>query len=149
MRNTSSRCETSSVRRSQESSRNTRPPLGGGGAANPRADASEVKSHDDVPPASTSASPPLVTQVAFTKATDADQRRDILGYVRFVVAGQLALDGIAVRRARGGRVFLAFPVRHDRTGRQHPLMRPIGDAARRDLEAQVLAALAHQLDSAP
>jgi hypothetical protein len=60
----------------------------------------------------------------------------LLGYVSCTVAG-LHLDGLTLRRTRGGRLAVSFPCRRDRRGRRHPIVRPRGKA----LEAAILAAL--------
>ena len=78
--------------------------------------------------------------VHFTRATDADVRDGLLGFVRFSI-GPLRVDGVTLRRTRGGRLALSSPCRRDRAGRYHALMRPVNARARRLLEAQVLHAL--------
>jgi len=87
----------------------------------------------------------LVTDVHFTSAHAGDVEGGLLGFLSCVVGSQLKLDGITLRRTRDGRLTLSFPVRHDRDGRQHPLVRPVNDLARRNLEAQVIAALGREL----
>ena len=94
------------------------------------------------------AAPPL-TVVRFTPGSPADARKGLLGWA-VVRYGDLHVDGIALRRTRGGRHVLSFPVRHDRAGSQHDVVRPVDDAARGRIEAAVLAALGlHAAEPAP
>lgn len=79
----------------------------------------------------------MVSDVLFTSAPDG---RGLLGYVSCRV-DDLLLDGLALRRTRGGRLTVAFPCRRDRRGRMHPLVRPVGPG----VEAAILAALAGDL----
>lgn len=83
---------------------------------------------------------PAVVDIRLVAASAMDRARGLLFFAAFTY-GALRLDGVAVRRTRDGRLALSFPVRHDRHGRHHALVRPIDDAARRALEAQVFAAL--------
>lgn len=91
------------------------------------------------PPVSCAAS-----DVVLTPAPPDLQARGLLGWVSFR-HGALRLDGVGVRRTREGRLALSFPVRHDRAGRQHDVVRPMDAAARRAIEAAVLAAVADRL----
>jgi DNA-binding cell septation regulator SpoVG len=84
---------------------------------------------------------PLVSSVRFTSAPVQDQQSGLVGFVSLLLAGCLRIDGIAVRRTRCGRLVLSFPVRRDAVGREHSVVRPIDDAARRDIEATVLRSL--------
>lgn len=84
---------------------------------------------------------PQISDLRFTPAPRDDQARGLLGWVSLVLDGGLCIDGIALRRTRDGRRALSFPVRHDRSGRQHSLIRPVNAAARRAIEAAVFEAL--------
>ncbi|MFG0319484.1 MAG: hypothetical protein ACF8XB_19595 [Planctomycetota bacterium JB042] len=86
----------------------------------------------------------VVADVALTTAPPDLQARGLLGWASFR-HGVLRLDGVAVRRTRDGRLVLSFPVRHDRAGRQHDVVRPADATARRTIEADVLAAVADRL----
>ena len=86
----------------------------------------------------------MVKDVVFTAVQSDDQRRGLLGYVRCSFANALVLDGIALRRTADGRSALSFPSRTDGQGRRHPLYRPIDDAARRQIERDIFAALGLQ-----
>ena len=81
----------------------------------------------------------LEAHLAWSSGHDAD--RGLLGFVTIKLAGRIMLDGIALRRNATGRLCLSFPERRDSCGRRHPYIRPVDDQARRDLEAQVFAAL--------
>lgn len=92
----------------------------------------------------------LVHDIRFTAATAAGLvQSGLLGWIAITIAGAIRIDGVAVRRTRDGRLTLSFPVRHDARGRQHAIVRPIDDAARRAIEAQVFAAMNLQQETAP
>lgn len=86
----------------------------------------------------------LTRDVHFTPAPPADQQRGLLGWVRFSLAG-LLIDAVAVRITRSNRLTLSFPVRHDSSGRQHPVVRPQDADARYRIEREVLQALEDDL----
>jgi DNA-binding cell septation regulator SpoVG len=65
-----------------------------------------------------------------------DERSGLLGFLS-VHYGALVLDGITVRRTADGRLALSFPERRDKQGRRHSVVRPVDDAARREIEAVV------------
>jgi len=85
----------------------------------------------------------VIRSIRFIAASDADAARGLLAYVKLDI-GPLALDGVTLRRHADGRLGLTWPERTDRSGRRHPLIRPVSDAARRELEDEVLAELARQ-----
>jgi DNA-binding cell septation regulator SpoVG len=72
-----------------------------------------------------------------------------LGFVTAVLDGKVLLDRIALRRTREGRLALSFPSRTDRDGRRHHVVRPLTDAARREIEAQILSSLGLAEEAAP
>jgi len=74
-----------------------------------------------------------VTRVRPVPAPDGAGR---VGFVACTVAG-LRLDGLVLRRTRGGRLALSFPCRRDARGRRHPFVRPEGPG----LERAILQAL--------
>jgi len=82
-----------------------------------------------------------VSGLRFSHATSDDHVTGLLGFVSFLINGRLRVDGVAVRRKLDGALTLSWPTRSDADGRRHPLVHPIDDDARRDLEAQVLGAL--------
>lgn len=88
-----------------------------------------------------------VDVVRFVPARAEELERGLLGYVVLRVGG-LVVDGVTVRRTREGRLALAFPVRTDRIGKRHAIVRPWSRAAREDIERQVLARLVDQLGPA-
>jgi DNA-binding cell septation regulator SpoVG len=78
-----------------------------------------------------------VTDLHLVAATEADRASGLLYFATFTL-GVLEVH-VTVRRTRGGRIVLSFPCRHDRAGRQWPLVRPINDEARQAIEAAVVA----------
>jgi DNA-binding cell septation regulator SpoVG len=85
----------------------------------------------------------MIRSVHFTPSTDAEAERGLLAYVRFDL-GRLMLDGVTLRRHADGRLGLSWPERTDRHGRRHPLVRPVDDVARREIEEAVLRELTRQ-----
>ena len=82
-----------------------------------------------------------VTEVRLIAATERDVATGLLGWVSFILGGALRLDSITLRRSTAGRLSLSYPERRDGQGRGHPIVRPLDDVMRRDIERQVLAAL--------
>jgi len=89
-----------------------------------------------------------VSGLRFSPASRDDSALGLLGWCSFLLNDRVRVDGVAVRRTREGRLALSWPARTDMAGERHPLVRPIDDATRRDLEAQVLSALGVQGTSA-
>ena len=86
-----------------------------------------------------------VTSVAFTPAKPLDRAVGLLGWVRVTVNGAFEFDSITVRRAANGQLALGFPGRRDGGGRQRYFVRPLTDAVRVEVEAQVFAQLNQRL----
>ena len=84
--------------------------------------------------------PLRVELISFSSAAPELKATGLLGWVRCALNGRLELDGLALRRTDGGRFYVSFPERADSAGRRHALVRPLDDEARRDIEAQILAA---------
>jgi hypothetical protein len=82
-----------------------------------------------------------LSDVRYVPAASADAARGLLGFVSLTVDGTLRLDGIALRRRLSGELALSFPTRTDRAGKKHAYIRPVDDAARRAIEADVIGAL--------
>ena len=78
--------------------------------------------------------------IRFAPAGPRDRATGLLGWVTCTV-GLLVLDGIAVRRTRGGRLTLSFPARRGRGGESHAYIRPLDDCARLAIEREVFAAI--------
>ena len=89
----------------------------------------------------------VVSGLVFTPASERDREAGLLGWIALVLNGALKLDGLAVRRTRGGRLRLSYPARRDGHGHLHHHVRPLDDAARRDLEGQVFELLALEIAS--
>ena len=90
---------------------------------------------------STMPDPIRISNVHFTAAPPTDTERGLLGWVSCSLNGNLRLDGLGLRRSVGGRHVLSFPARRDSQGRQRFFLRPLDDAARREIEHQVFQAL--------
>ena len=82
--------------------------------------------------------PLRVSGVRLTPASPADQHSGLLGFVRCTLDGDLAVDGIGLRRTRSGRLTLSWPGHKTVTGRFHPHVRPISEAACAAIEAELL-----------
>jgi len=81
------------------------------------------------------------TDITFACGSPEDQASGLLGYVTFTL-GPLRVDGVTVRRVAGSRrLVLSFPSRRDSRGRQHPIVRPLGDRERREVELEIFRAL--------
>ena len=72
----------------------------------------------------------------------------MLGYVSFLIDGEVRIDGVAVRRTAKGALALSFPERPTKGG-PRPIIRPISDAARRNVEAQVFRELGLEEGATP
>lgn len=84
---------------------------------------------------------------SWTPASVDDTRTGLLGFVA-ARYGDLILDGIVVRRTTDGRFELSYPVRTDRRGLRHAVVRPLDDAAREEIERDVLRQLHERGDFA-
>ena len=90
----------------------------------------------------------VLSQVKFTAAGNGDFATGLLGYVTAILNGRLRIDGLTLRRTAAGRLAISFPARKDAAGREHPIVQPIDRQARRDIEAQILAALGNPRSTA-
>lgn len=81
-----------------------------------------------------------VRDIRFVGASPAYAASGLLGWLSFSV-GPLRLEGVTLRRTATGRLALSFPARQDRLGIAHAIVRPLDDATRRAIEAQVFRAL--------
>lgn len=88
----------------------------------------------------------LVEDVEFTRAPHSLNVTGLLGWVRCTIGGVLQLDGIALRRTATGRLRLSFPERVDGAGRNHPIVRPMTEELRREIERQILDVLGSGVD---
>ena len=82
-----------------------------------------------------------LSDVRFAPAPPHDAFRGVVGWASCTINGTVRLDGIAVRRTRGGRLAVSFPVRVDGRGRRHSVVRPLDDRARRMIEREIIAEL--------
>ena len=86
-------------------------------------------------------SPITLTEFRFSPADAEHQKTGLLGWLTFTIGGLFRLDGVTVRRTADGRLTLAFPSKIDRNGRKRPLVRPISEQARLEIEDCVFSAL--------
>ena len=91
----------------------------------------------------------LISGVGFTRATEDDLKRGLVGYVTLTFADLLLLDGITLRVTETGKHALSFPCREDRQGRRHPYFRPLDDRARHIIEDAVFAVLGIEREVRP
>ena len=82
-----------------------------------------------------------ISDVKFTAATPQEATKGLQGFIKCVLNGRIMLDGVTLRRSRGGRMTLSFPARQDKTGTQHFYIRPLDGAAHRVFERQIFQAL--------
>jgi DNA-binding cell septation regulator SpoVG len=87
---------------------------------------------------------PSIRLRSWVPASAEDVVSGLLGFVS-VEFGHLVIDGIVVRRTADGRFVLSFPMRKDRAGRKHAIVRPIDDDARQAMERQIIKALGANL----
>ena len=74
-------------------------------------------------------------------ASAKDAATGLLAFVSFRIGNVLFVDGVVVRKTLDNRITLSWPCRVDRAGRKHPILRPLDDAARQQLETRILKAL--------
>lgn len=82
-----------------------------------------------------------ISDVQLARAAYQDQATGLLGWISFVVNEAIRHDGVALRVSATGKPYLAFPARRDSDGNDHAIVRPINDAARREVERQVFEQL--------
>ena len=82
----------------------------------------------------------MISNLKFTLASADERARGLLGWLS-LTTGIWRLDGLTLRRTRRGRLAVSFPVRVDGMGRQHPIVQPLDDRARRKVEAEIIAQL--------
>ena len=87
--------------------------------------------------------------VRYIAAPAASVETGLLGWVSFIVNRMLHVNGVAVRRTMEGKTVLSFPAREGRNGQRFFFLRPVNDAARIEIEQQVLTALGHLGSQAP
>jgi len=83
-----------------------------------------------------------VSRVRLVPAGGVSRSEGVVGWVSFATPDGLLVDGIALRVSRVGRPVFSWPARRDRAGRDHHVVRPLDDAARQEIEQQLLAQLA-------
>ena len=83
----------------------------------------------------------VVSVVEYRSTRSGKSDPGLLGIVLLRLGGALLIEGVAVRRTRAGRLYLAFPSRVLRTGERRHVVRPVDAEARRLIEEQVFAQL--------
>jgi len=79
--------------------------------------------------------------IRFTAAGLHESKSGLLGWVSCLLNGSIILDGLCIRRAINGHLYLNFPARIDAKGSRHFYVKPIDQAARNAIERQVFDAL--------
>ena len=90
-----------------------------------------------------------ISEVRFVAANPRLRETGVEGWTSFTLSDRLRVDGVAVRRDREGRRYLAFPSRWDEAGREHPFIRPLGPDDRAEVERRVFEAIRISLEAAP
>jgi hypothetical protein len=83
---------------------------------------------------------PHVAEIRFAEASPVFKSKGVLGWA-CCSYGDLQLDGLRVRRSVNGQLSLGFPSHVDANGVSHAYYRPLDQAARDSIEAQVLGEL--------
>lgn len=91
---------------------------------------------------------PQIRVRSWVRGSAEDVRSGLLGWISIEVA-DLLVDGIALRKTTSGRLALSFPSRTARDGRRHPLVRPLDDQARREIEHEILGQLGQREEFQP
>ena len=86
--------------------------------------------------------------VSFAAASESDIRTGLLAYLKVEIRG-LILDGLTLRRTAAGKFAISFPARTDRHGNRHPIVRPIDDDARQQIEHELLRQIAQSNEVQP
>ena len=86
-----------------------------------------------------------VTGVAWLNAGVADVASGLLAYLEVELCGSVVVSA-TLRQTSTGRFSLSFPMRTDRRGARHPIIRSTDAQARRELERQVFARLGLDAD---
>lgn len=81
-----------------------------------------------------------VSHVRMTLASRAEAQSGLFAYVRLRI-GPILLDGLTLRRTRGGDLRLSYPARRSRRGWLHAHVRPADERVAREVERQVLEQL--------
>jgi hypothetical protein len=80
-----------------------------------------------------------IDNLRFTPASRDLRRSGLMGWAMCRLDGRWQLDCLAVRRTEKGGYRLSFPSRTDGNGVEHAYFRPLDNATRDAIEAQVIA----------
>jgi DNA-binding cell septation regulator SpoVG len=83
-----------------------------------------------------------VTEARFSAAPGRDRATGLMGWLSIVINNSIKIDGLTLRRNRDGRLYVGFPRRR---GSEHYLVHPISDHARREVQHQILEAIAGEV----
>ncbi len=83
-----------------------------------------------------------ISNVHFIPAGPHEVTKGLKGWISCILNDRLQLDGLTLRKTRGGRHALSFPARSDNTGRQHYYIKPLDNTARKIIERQIFKILA-------
>lgn len=81
-----------------------------------------------------------ISVLSFRPAKPLDRATGLIGFAR-IQAGELLVDGVAIRRARDGRHVISLPSRRSRDGQEFSIVAPANGEVGRALEAAVIDAL--------
>ena len=85
-----------------------------------------------------------VHDVAFSPADARRRARGVVGFATVSLNGSVRVSGFKVWRDPEGIYSVSFPTKRDRLGKYHVVLEPLGPAARRSIEGQILDALREQ-----
>ena len=85
--------------------------------------------------------PLRLSEIRFKPVRDDAAGPGLIGFVSCILDDTLRVDGIMLRETRAGRTTLSWPSRRDRAGREHSIVAPLDEPARRRLEEQLFRAL--------
>lgn len=85
-----------------------------------------------------------ISEICLVTADPEARAEGLLGWLSMTIAGSIRLDSIVLRRTRSGALALSFPVHTDQGGRRHPIIRPLDDEARVEIERVVFNSLGQE-----
>lgn len=83
----------------------------------------------------------MISDVKLTAASATHRERGLLYWARVRFDDRWEINSLTVRRTMAGKVVVTWPTRRDGSGREHPIVRALDDAARTELEVAVLDAV--------
>ena len=89
-----------------------------------------------------------ISDVKLTTSSLRERNSGLLGWISATLNRSLQIDGITLRRTIDGRHVVSFPFHQGAGGHQQFHLRLVNDAARRDIEHQILSALSLDQEAA-